>query len=1543
MARLPDDLLISELSIPGTHESHGFEGYSCWPFTYPWCSICQHLGLRFPGPDALTAREQLEGGVRALDIRLRHKGDQLLAQHGAQYLWAHFADICTEIDEDGYCSCGGILNGCIEFLQEHPGETILMRVKQTCAGCIGVPPCNPCMHCQGNTLSFAEAIEDYVARFDADYFYSWPFTECRAMPTLGDVRGKIVFLQDFSSDYHVGDGASNDNLASGRISCVGDFDGDLVADLAVINKHTPELHVFLNSGEGALTREPVVELPAGSPWSVSTGDLDGNGCDDLVLSLADESQVGVILRDPPGPRPMMRYDVGQDPREACVADFDQDGDQDLLVMNLNEGAGLASLLRNHGNGTFAPQELFEVGSHPRSVAVADLNGDVYPDLATAHSADDGPWDRYVKAWVNAGDGTFGPTSYWEHEVSSRWPDHVIAADFDGPMNYAEGIIAQGWNSAGQCNVPAPNSGFVDVAGGRVHSLGLKADSSIVAWGYNDSGQCTVPPPNASFVAVAGGVGTAGGGGDHSLGLKADGTVVGWGDNMYGQCDVPPPNTGFVAVAGGGKHSLGLKSDSTIVAWGDNAEGQLDVPSPNTGFVAVAGGAYHSLGLKGDSTIVAWGRSAEGQCDVPPAYSDFVDVAGGAFHSLGLRADGSIVAWGENADGQCDVPPPNTGFVAVAGGGRHSLGLKEDGTSVGWGDNQYQQCYVPAQDRVTVSAIAAGSDHSLSIVSGEFGLDDLAVSFPYGDLIEVYRNTGNGLTPGPSINASRPRGLAAADMDNDLHQDLVVVNRNSNDVTLHWNDGSSDFPDSLRIRWGVSPVGVNAADFDGDGDIDLAVTEYGPFDSDEGLPIWGLDRVSLQRNQDDGTTWCPANARGLYWGSLVIQDEYNVTNVGAKVDTIIGHLYAAWDGEPDDLYVNFLSGVNWPSGNTNCTTQPNEIAQVTNQATGEFLESFLKEGIVKRCGVLMADFPGYGVFDVVIGHNRFFDDIGAGLPGVQFASAAWGDSDNDGDLDILLTGLADSQVIALLYRNDGGDVFEEIDVGLAPVHSGSVAWGDYDNDGDLDILLTGNSGSGNVASVYRNDGENTFVYGAGLTPVSSSSAAWGDYDNDGDLDILLTGSSPPGPVASVYRNNAGSFSDIGAELTPVSSSSAAWGDYDNDGDLDILLAGRTESGGEISSVYRNDAGSFSDIGAGLPGVSLGSVAWGDYDNDGDLDILLTGYYSDGGYRISRVYRNDTGIFVDLGPGLVQAVDNSSVAWGDRDNDGDLDVLLTGYAGSQRISRVYLGDGSGGFGLGSFWPAQVDEGSIAWGDYDHDGDLDLALSGSTDSSSVARVYRNNIPNSNTPPAVPTNLSAQMTDSTLVFGWDPATDGQTAAAGLTYNLRVGTTQGGGEICAAMADPGTGTRRVAALGNVNHNLSWTIALPDPAPPTIFWSVQAIDACFEGSAFAPEQILGDLTGLPGVDPLPTTYALHEIAPNPFRASTVIRFDLPRAGPTRLEIFNVTGRRVRVLESGKMNPGRYAPVWDGRDGAGRAVSPGVYFVRLESGDFRATKKVVRTR
>ncbi len=322
---------------------------------------------------------------------------------------------------------------------------------------------------------------------------------------------------------------------------------------------------------------------------------------------------------------------------------------------------------------------------------------------------------------------------------------------------------------------------------------------------------------------------------------------------------------------------------------------------------------------------------------------------------------------------------------------------------------------------------------------------------------------------------------------------------------------------------------------------------------------------------------------------------------------------------------------------------------------------------------------------------------------------------------------------------------------------------------------------------------------------------------------------------------------------------------------------------MTKVYENTGGAFTEVpAAGLTGVYDSSVAWGDYDNDGDLDILLTGYASGG--PVTKVYENTGGAFTEVPAGLT-GVSVSSVAWGDYDNDGDLDILLTG--------------------------------------------LDSGY------QEVAKVYENLTPIPNTPPTAPGNLAAVWSASGVTLSWDAATDAETPAAGLTYNLRLGTTPGGSEITAAMADDASGYRCIPALGNANHNLSWTVDVP--APP-VYWSVQALDAGYAGSAFALEQMIGSATGV--TEPaLPRAYALRGIAPNPFNPVTTISFDLPQPARVRLSVFNIAGRLVRVLIDEERASGSHDVIWNGLSDRGQQVASGVYFCRMEAGSFRDTRRM----
>lgn len=329
------------------------------------------------------------------------------------------------------------------------------------------------------------------------------------------------------------------------------------------------------------------------------------------------------------------------------------------------------------------------------------------------------------------------------------------------------------------------------------------------------------------------------------------------------------------------------------------------------------------------------------------------------------------------------------------------------------------------------------------------------------------------------------------------------------------------------------------------------------------------------------------------------------------------------------------------------------------------------------------------------------------------SVAWVDFNNDDFEDVFVTNY-DVNEPNTLFKNNGDGTFSEVtNAGdLTTDLGGSVSstWGDYDNDGNIDVFISNNIGA--VNALYHNNGDETFtkITTGDIANYSGycHNASWGDYDNDGYLDLFVSEYFPTKFNLLYHNNGDGTFTL--ATNNPISqeasySIGATWGDYDNDGDLDLFIP---NTNNQVNSLYRNDGnGAFTKITTGdIVADETSSVgsSWGDYNNDGYLDLFV----ANASDQNNLLYENNgDGTFTKIttGPVVNDGGHSHGSAWGDLDNDGDLDLMVTNDQGGNNF--FYTNDGNGNFEkLDNILNTDLSNSfGTAFGDYDNDGDLDL----------------------------------------------------------------------------------------------------------------------------------------------------------------------------------------------------------------------------------------------
>lgn len=508
-------------------------------------------------------------------------------------------------------------------------------------------------------------------------------------------------------------------------------------------------------------------------------------------------------------------------------------------------------------------------------------------------------------------------------------------------------------------------------------------------------------------------------------------------------------------------------------------------------------------------------------------------------------------------------------------------------------------------------------------------------------------------------------------------------------------------------------------------------------------------------------------------------------------------------------------------------------------------------------------PGYSLTKLQAQIQPFILVGNAGLPDLAHSWVSWGDYDKDGDLDIAICGDSALMPRTYVYRNDNG-FFINSGFILPQLTSGSVEWGDADKNGWLELLITGKDAAENTKAYIIPNSNGTL--GANPVPlpfaVSYGQAHWGDYDNDGLIDILMAGNFS----SEILHNNGNmSFSAIDAPLPLVNDASCNWVDYNNDGQPDVFICGHVDVG-DVSVLLRNDHGTFTPVSvqpSGINGISYGNSRWADLDADGDMDLLISGVDTVFGYIL--IYENKGNDVFDKIENYTFNAFATNMDIADYDNDGRPDFIVTGKlhsCGGSAITLLYHNEGDMMFNNFYTDITGIAAGGTAFADYNNDGFTDLLLSG-TDNNDLTstKLYRNTSGTSryftNTPPLPPANLIVQQNGNTVSLKWDKAVDNETPSEGLTYNILIGTSSDTMDVFSPMSLPSSGFRLVAAQGNTGQDTGWTITgLSEGA---YYWSVQAIDNGFLPSGFASVQSFSYLpTGVKEKESNSTT-----IYPNP--------------------------------------------------------------------------------
>ncbi len=520
-----------------------------------------------------------------------------------------------------------------------------------------------------------------------------------------------------------------------------------------------------------------------------------------------------------------------------------------------------------------------------------------------------------------------------------------------------------------------------------------------------------------------------------------------------------------------------------------------------------------------------------------------------------------------------------------------------------------------------------------------------------------------------------------------------------------------------------------------------------------------------------------------------------------------------------------------------------------------------------------------------------------------------DYDNDGDLDLYVSNGKRYGQVSFLYRNEGGEftrLFNTTPFNDSLPFDGS-SWADFDNDGNIDMCTV--TWYDSISVLYKNTGSGAFTF-LGSSPIVtdrgfSETCSWGDYDKDGLVDLFVTNSKASNSRNRLYKNmGGGNFTriDSGAIFLDIGllSRNINWVDIDGDRDLDIFVANES---GSADYMYKNNGNGFFTKITGIAPTTSGGISWssswGDYDNDGDQDLFVANnenqknflFRNDGSFNFTRIL-NDTivsenGYFACSG-------------WGDYDNDGDLDMFVTqAYGpGAQQLANCLYKNKLMETGTPAFEKITGDiivndlgfSYGFAWADWDADGDLDLFTARTFNENQNNAAYLNN---GNANKWIEIKLTGNATNRSAI--------GSNVKVRAVINGNpvwlTRTVEGQSGYCGQNLDLHFGLGNASSIDSIK--VEWLSGATE-----YYTGVQLnqVIRIVEGTG-----VIGIQTNS---NEIPEGFNLHQNYPNPFNPVTNIRFDIPEPGNTKLEVYDSSGKLVASLLNSRLNAGKYEARWN---------------------------------